>query len=205
MRRNQIITTTCPAIRYLPVCNVLSSSSDSKPDVSSSSCQLVSFTSTHVVCNCTISIQLDSGRRRLDAAASAKASGYKEVVAMSKYTYEGFIQTNSEVSGMSLSDLENGLTVIVMFSVLWGCGLLGLYELIRGSYFTHNSKVKPDIPSKRGRRQTNAVQPLNEASLVTKKHHLLKYIDDILPVVFRLSAEHDSTLQSLWKTIKTYH
>jgi hypothetical protein len=200
--KRDVITTTCPAMRVLPDCHLMSSSD---AEMSSSSCQLLSFTSTQVVCNCTIMAQQVGRRRRLDAATSAKASGYKEVVAMSKYTYEGFIQTNSEVSELAFSDLENGIIVIVMFGALWGCGLLGLYELIRSSYFSCSSKVRPDKPSNIGKRQTSVAQPTVEVSLATKKQYLLKFIDDILPIVFRPSVEHDTTLQSLWKTIKTHH
>ena len=135
------------------------------------------------------------------SSGGVESSGYTEMVSMSEYTYEGFIETNSDVTDVSVGDLKSGLIVIVMFSMLWGCGLLGLYELFKTSYCDCYSRVQPKERS-RERRQTDAVR---EVSSDTKKKYLLKYIDDILPTIFRSSVEHDTTLQAMWRTIKTYH
>ena len=50
-------------------------------------------------------------------------------------------------------------------------------------------------------------QPKSAAglSLEAKKDYLLKYIDSILPAIYRSNVVHDSTLQSMWKAIRTYH
>jgi hypothetical protein len=200
---SEIITTLCPAIRYLPVCRIISSDENDVP----SSCSLLSFTSTNVTCNCTMLLQqssgsvTDNGRRHLSRSSGVESSGYVEMVSMAEYSYEGFISTNSEVTDVSIGDLRNGLIVIVMFSVFWGCGLLGLYELFKSAYCTCCEKVQP-LQSNRQRSHTNAAR---EVSLDTKKEYLLNYIDEILPTIFRSSVEHVSTLQSMWKTIRTYH
>jgi hypothetical protein len=124
-----------------------------------------------------------------------------EMVAMTEYVYEGFVSTNSEVTDLSVGDIEQGMIVIVMFSVLWGCGVLGLYELMRASYCPCTSPVKPSPVKDRGK-NTDAA---GETSLEAKKEYLMKYIDDILPVAFRSDARTDTVLQSMWKTIKAYH
>ena len=49
------------------------------------------------------------------------------------------------------------------------------------------------------------IDDVREVSLETKKEYLLKYIDDILPSIFRSSVQQDTTLQAVWKTICTYH
>jgi hypothetical protein len=129
-----------------------------------------------------------------------ESSGYVEMVAMTEYVFEGFVSTNSEVADLSLEDVENGMIVIVMFSVLWGCGALGLYELLRASYCSCMSPVKPSSVTDRKNTDT-----AGEISLEAKKEYLMKYIDDILPVAFRTGMKYDTTLQSMWKTIKAYH
>jgi hypothetical protein len=142
----------------------------------------------------------NNGRRHLSRSSGVESSGYIEIVSMAKYSYVGFISTNSEVSEISI---KNGLIVILMFSVFWGCGLLGLYELFKGSYKSCIccSKVQPDEIKKEGElADTNA-----EISVDAKKDYLLKYIDEILPAVFRPSVEHDTFWQSMWKTICAYH
>jgi hypothetical protein len=200
---SEIITTLCPAMRFLPVCRILSSNENDVPPA----CSLVSFTSTNVTCNCTMFLQQSSGsaanngRRHLSRSSGVESSGYIEMVSMAEYSYEGFISTNSEVTEVSIGNLRSGLIVIVMFSVFWGCGLLGLYELFKSAYCTCCSKVQP-LQSNRQRSHTNAAR---EVSLDTKKEYLLKYIDDILPTIFRSSVKHASILQSMWKTIRTYH
>jgi hypothetical protein len=134
-------------------------------------------------------------------SSTLESSGYIEMVSMTEYSYEGFISTNSEVTEISIDEIENGLIIIIMFSTLWGCGLLGLYELFKSSYCTCCSKVQPTQINGE-RKQIDAVR---EISLDSKKEYLLKYIDGILPTVFRSSVEHDTTVQSMWKTIRTYH
>jgi len=123
------------------------------------------------------------------------------MVSMSEYTYEGFIETNSDITDISIGDVKSGLIVIIMFSTLWGCGMLGLFELFKSSYFDCYSKVQPK-ERPRERSQSSSVR---EVSLDTKKEYLLKYIDEILPTIFRSTVVYDSTLQSMWRTIKTYH
>ena len=195
----EVITSVCPATRRLPVCRILSSNDNNAP----SSCNVVSFTATNVTCNCSVLLEQSSngGDRRLSSSSGLESSGYVEMVSMTEYTYEGFIETNSEISDISIGDVKNGLIVIIMFSTLWGCGILGLYELFKSSYCDCYAKVQPKERT-RERRHTDSVR---EVSLDTKKEHLLKYIDEILPTIFRSTVVHDTTLQSMWRTIKTYH
>jgi hypothetical protein len=189
----KVITSVGPAARSLPACLLLSSGENSPP----SSCLLVSFTSSAVTCNCSISLRPSSS----GTSSSMESSGYVEMVAMTEYVFEGFVSTNSEVTNLALGDVKQGTIVIVMFSVLWGCGVLGLYELMRASYCSCTSPVTPN-PVKNRSKRTDTTR---EMTLEAKKEYLMKYIDDILPVAFRTSMKTDTTLQSTWKTIKAYH
>jgi hypothetical protein len=199
-----VFTSVCPPRLAIPVCRILSSSAQD----TLAPCEMVSFTPSYVICNCTVPLtqstsdSTGSNRRRLYASSTVESSGFLEMVAMTEYTYQGFVQTNSDVSKVSLGDIQNGLIVIIMFSTLWGCGVLGLYELLRTSYCQSLSKVVPDESKVRLKRPDNA----NYISLDSKKKYLMTYIDSIIPVVFRSAAlQHDSSLKSMWKTIKTYH
>jgi len=201
----EVITSVCPIRHATPVCRILSSNTANGP----SQCDLVSFTSTSVTCNCTISLNQSatdgaraSGRRQLFASSSGESSGFLEMAAMTEYTFEGFVQTNRDVAEVSVEDLQNGVIVIIMFSTLWGCGVLGLYELIRASYCTCFSKVGP-AQVKTDRKRVGVAN--EELSLEAKKEYLMKYVDGIVPVIFRSSVDSDSPLLSVWKTIKTYH
>ena len=197
---HEVITSTCPVIQYVPVCHLLSSSdSIAAPSLT---CTLVYFTSTSVVCNCTISLEQTNDRRRLYASSSVESSGYAEVVAMTEYTTSGFVETNRDVTGITLNDVERGTTVIVMFGVLWGCGFIGLYELIKSSYCSRCSKVEAKNNDKADGRRVAGVRELSHEA---KKEYLMKYIDEILPAIFRSNFKHDTTVQSLWKIIKNYH
>ena len=90
---------------------------------------------------------------------------------------------------------------MIMLASMWGCGMQGLSDLLRSSYCNCGSKVQPKTAT-RARKQTVASGEVSEDA---RKEHLFKYIDNILPAVFRSTAEHDSTLQAMWKTIVTYH
>ena len=119
---------------------------------------------------------------------------------MSENTYEGFISTNSDIADISIGDIQNGMIAIVMFGTLWGLGALCMLKLYTTSHFP---KVTPSLTD-------SAVEhvptnPTEELSLEAKKKYMLKYIDEILPTIYRSSVEHDSTLQSIWKTIHTYY
>jgi hypothetical protein len=202
--KSEVITTQCPALRYLPICRILSS--NDKNSSQSQTCDVMSFTSTNVTCNCTILLQqsssgTDNGRRHLYGSSAVESSGYIEMVSMSEYTYEGFVSTNSEITEVSISDLQHGMIVIVMFSVFWGCGLLGLYELVKSAYCSCCPKVQPKPPERKQQRPSSTKTLSSNA----KKDYLLKYIDEILPIVFCSGVEDDSTFQSVWKTICTYH
>ena len=212
---NEVITSICPSQLYLPTCVVLSSSA------SKSSCDLVSFTPTNVTCNCTVTLHQASTEGKVDVgrlfrSRSAQSLGYIEIASMSQYSFEGVIKTNRDVIELSARDIVNGLTIIVMFSIFWGCGVLGLFELIRNSWFSCHREVKP-------RERKRKIIASDGVSLEAKKEYLLRYviaasqsrldvltvyhryIDAILPAIFRGSAEEDSSLRSMWKTVLHYH
>ena len=163
---NEIITSECPTQLFLPTCVILSSTG------TQSSCDLVSFTPTNVTCNCSVTlhqsdVEKGTGRRRLFRSRSAQSSGYIEIATMSQHTYEGVISTNRDVAELSAGDVVNGLTIIVMFSIFWGCGVLGLFELIRNSWFSCYREVKP---RERKRKLTTS----DSVSLEAKKDYLLR-------------------------------
>ena len=170
-RAAEVITSTCPSPRYLPVCLILSSNDDSR----FSNCTVVSFTSTNVTCNCTMVLDQSSitgegndVRKHLFGRRTAQSSGYVEIATMSQYTFEGFVSTNREVADLSGSDILKGLTVIVMFSVFWGCGLVGLLELVRMNLCDCRRKVSPRERKRKSTASTDNIP------LQTKKEYLLR-------------------------------
>jgi hypothetical protein len=200
----QVLVSSCPAVRFNPVCRVLASSDS---DQTSTSCNLVSFTSTNVTCNCSFSMQQtsalrgDSGRL-LSGSSAVESTGYVEMAAMTEYTYKGFVDTNSDVTGLTVADISNGVVVVVMFATLWGCGVLGLYELVRASYCTCFTRVSPKGVKERERSAGGYDQ---EVSLEDKKEYLIKYIDSIIPALFRANVKEGGMLTSMWKVIRLYH
>ena len=166
---NEIITSVCPTQLYLPACVILS------PARSQSSCELVSFTSTNVTCNCSMTLHLSSETDesdvivRLSRSRSAESSGYIEIATMSQHSFEGVISTNRDVAELSAGDVVNGLTIIVMFSIFWGCGVLGLFELIRNTWFSCHREVKP-------RERKRKLTASGGVSLEAKKDYLLRFM-----------------------------
>ena len=107
-------------------------------------------------------------RKHLFGRRTAQSSGYVEIATMSQYTFEGFVSTNREVADLSGSDILKGLTVIVMFSVFWGCGLLGLFELVRMNLCDCRRKVSPRERKRKSTASTDNIP------LQTKKEYLLR-------------------------------
>ena len=205
---NQIFRTVCPKENYLPVCHTLSTNDEAGSEFVNA-CELVDYTFTNVTCNCTISLQqLSSARRRefqksenvhRASASTLESSGFIEIVSMSEYTYDGFISTNSEITNVTVKDIQSSLFVIIMFATLWGCGLLGIYELFKANYCcpATERQVAP-MP-----RERNKADVGRNFSLDKKKEHLWNYVDGIIPVVF--CSKTQSTLRSLWKAIISHH
>jgi hypothetical protein len=143
----------------------------------------------------------DNGRL-LSGSSTVESTGYVEMAAMTEYTYEGFINTNSDVTGLTVADISNGVVVVIMFASLWGCGVLGLYELVSTSYCNCYSKVEPKKKTGHHRATARNVQDL---SLGAKREYLMKYVDTIIPILFRNNVKEDGALAAVWKTIRIYH
>jgi hypothetical protein len=106
------------------------------------------------------------------ATSSIKSSGYMEMVAMSVYTYEGFVATLRDVDDLTLADVNNGLIVILMFCALWGCGLIGLFEIARGQYWQVSpSSQKPPTKRSISKRSSSSV----DTDVEVKKEYLLRW------------------------------
>ena len=167
----ETIRTVCPTLRLYPTCYVLSNSEDSSSTLIPS-CSLVSFTDANVTCNCTFVITNRTAERRRMATSSIKSSGYMEMVAMSVYTYEGFVATLREVDDLTLADVNNGLIVIFMFCALWGCGLIGLFEIARGQYW----QVSPSSQKSSTKRSiSNRSSSSVDTDVEVKKEYLLRW------------------------------
>ena len=198
----EIMTTICPALQHLPTCRILATNYQ-KDSTTLDSCRMVGYTSTNVTCNCTILLEHSSGtrvsERRGSTSAAEESSGYVEVAAMSEYTYQGFISTNSEITQVSMHDIRASLLIITMYSILWGCGLLGMYELFRSHYCCAQRKTTPDDS------ENFASEDIGNFSLEDRKKYLLQHIDSALPFIFQSLNNTDSTLSCIWKTIVHHH
>jgi hypothetical protein len=110
------LDSTCPPFAILPTCPVLI---DGVP-VMNDACTVIEFSSYSTTCECSLSLQTS---RRLTEAESTtedtyETSGAVEVVSMTLYSYEEFIDTIYETQSVQVSDLKNAILVICMFAIL---------------------------------------------------------------------------------------
>ena len=167
--RYESIESTCAALLFLPVCYSISS----PPSL----CKLVSFTDSNVTCNCTLtmdtqSMSLSNGIGRL-AKRTIESTGYVEMAAMTEYTFEGFVNTLSEVDDLTFADVENGIIVLLMFTTLWGGGFLGLLEIARGRY---SKSVSPLSDMKSSKITSNISLAENIVDIEAKKKYLTRFV-----------------------------
>jgi len=207
----------CPHYRYIPSCEILISNTSEAVDAN---CDVLTFTTQNVTCNCTATLPPStppSGRRLGTAsAANSQTSMSLEVVTVSIVTYEFPLIEMHHIGTMTLVVFAASISVIVLFAVLWGCGLLGIYELVKDRYLC-TDKVKPSDNSdliegiKKSQpmsAQATVLAAMGTTSLdtATKRQYMLRYVNDILPLIFRSSEGGDeNALQKLWAIIKKHH
>jgi hypothetical protein len=145
--RYETYISECPQYRFIPSCRILTT------DISASAtaeCDVLSYTSHNVSCNCTATMSepsplstrgdLWAGLDELESYISI------EVVSESIVSYEFPLIEHHHIDLVTFVMYEASLSVIILFAVLWGCGLLGVYEVIKDRYIC-TTKVKPSEDS----------------------------------------------------------
>ncbi|RYG69290.1 hypothetical protein EON64_03095, partial [archaeon] len=210
---SQLITHRCTGIAgthisYCPVvqpnCNLLNITSASTSG-SSSFCQVVEFTSSYTVCNCTLIDRNSSASpspapsaspqsRRLITSSENKLlrdSGLVDLAASGEYVAMDFKNT-FRVAGQ-LNDADAGkrvLTIILLFGVLWGTGLVLMV-------YIHFREVR-QIEKERKAMMDQGSDVREE----TAKKLILGYIDSIIPAVYN---SKDSVWTRFFREISRHH
>jgi hypothetical protein len=190
-------------------------------------CRVLSYSATSTTCLCRIPLiplmpfasdgsgnggTSSSGSSSSSSSSSGsilQASGAMKVVAMAEYTVDGFAGTLYEADNITLNDFKNSYIVIGMFVIMWGCGIMGLFQLGRISNSTRigidGNREKRDSKVHMTHRRSNlggrgsvgSTQDLEEM-----KTYLMAYIDKVVPAVFRSTG---SCWKSMWKELSTHH
>jgi hypothetical protein len=193
----ETLTTQCPDIKTLPVCNVVVNGAiQSNLEL----CKVLSYTNTSVTCKCAIPSSLT--RRRLATSTEIEQSGVLEVVAMSESTYDSFGDTIREADDITVGRLQDSLIVICMYGVMWGLGGLGLMRLMYLSEFKRpfTSKVAAKAKARGDAMDSEASSP--QPQIRDRKVYLLGYLAEVLPSVF---LSKGTALERLWTEILEHH
>jgi hypothetical protein len=190
------LRTECPSSTYMPLCGLIIGGQvyTENPDPNgNTSCSVVGYSNVSVICECNVYIfDSDSveGRRRLDAVGD---SGGIEVVSMSSFVADGFVNTVLSSSDWTFEDLGRVWIIIVLVTTMWAVGLGTVFILSTKRY--HDYLVKD-----------NKVGVMDDsegfADDAAKKEYILSFIDQIFPAVFI-----DSTWSwaGLSREIRAYH
>lgn len=184
------LSTRCPVMQRIPSCVVLTGKG--------TNCSVESYTATHVNCRChTIALEADHNARLLSTEQSAlQDSGVLEVSSVTVLVGKQFFDTIETAQDLnSLSDLRKTLIVILMYSVLWSVGLLGILGC---SYFQRYRFPKSG--------NAQALSLKKERAMLTRSNHdvkqyLMSYVNEVFPSVFQAK----SRLERLWNEIKKHH
>jgi hypothetical protein len=109
--------TTCPAVLKRPHCKVLGKSS--------ATCKVLGFTPKEVKCKCKMAKKKRKrfigglGRRALTLAEAEEETEEVEVIAMTVFVADSFVNTLSHSDDLTLASVRRSLRVIYMFGVLW--------------------------------------------------------------------------------------
>jgi hypothetical protein len=140
-----VIVTHCPHKTSLPSCASVNSDLSYEADA----CTVVSYTSSQVVCSCTLSDW--TSRRRLVASSfddystssssSAPPTANVEVVAVAQTLSEGMLQTWMSAKDLDVSSLRRGWWVLMTIGCFFGAVVSGLYFAHRADSYAKT--VKP--------------------------------------------------------------
>lgn len=109
-----VITSLCPQLVQRPKCQVLVGDTLLDGDL----CRVASYTATNTTCECRL--DYTSLRRRLSSDGGVyESSGGVELVAMTEYTGEGFVDTIMYSDNITVNDLKGSYEVILLYAALW--------------------------------------------------------------------------------------
>ena len=131
-----IISIRCPRQIIVPSCAMLtvdenSYFQESQDGLSSETCKVMNYTSSHVRCNCSMIAPVSSefiGMRKLSSSNedALRESGFISTGLMIKYIGEEFAATMVMSDEISIKTLQGSIIVLVMFGLFWAIGFLAM-------------------------------------------------------------------------------
>eukprot|EP01040_Poterioochromonas_malhamensis_P014220 gene14220-15723_t len=167
------MTSQCPI--QSAQCNLVNMTG-SNPYSAKGVCNVIEATDTYTICSCLTNTTTSDGRRL--SSSLAEQSGLYNLMAMSQYTTDELVSTfNAAPSLTSAAALEQVLTVIVMFGVLWVGGLIIIFGTV---WRQQKSKSKHEEKKNILIRSVEKNPPTNK----NMKESLVRYIRSVFPSVF---------------------
>lgn len=115
-----IVSLRCPTAYEVAACNRLLDDGST----SSTGCEVLSFTNTHVVCSCSL---FDNGGRRLFNGTSELQNGYSVTyVSMAKSVRDTFVETVISAGNLNANTAEQGIPAIVTLGLFASCLTIAL-------------------------------------------------------------------------------
>ena len=177
MGERGVMTSHCPVLR--PSCSLLNAST-STSDVNSSVCTVSGYDAYSTNCSCTIYPASGPSSRRRRLSDTLAQSGVLDVVSFSIFLVSDFADTFETAEDFdSLEDVKKVLIVIVLFSALWGGGLL----LILSCTWRRTAMEKVHI-SQEAKLQKRAERVQGSRSLTEVRRYLTEYVVTTFPAVF---------------------
>jgi hypothetical protein len=168
----------CPAVRFQPRCQLLSSAS---PYV----CHVLHFNADTTTCSC----ESDPSRRSLSDFIGS--SVVLDVATVSEVVVDEFVATVLTSDELSSSSLKEGITIILMYGVFWAIGLAGLIGCAYRQRRSESRKLGLD-------RKTPSHAPRSKDEI---RQNLTSYINELFPSVF----QSQPYLSRLFREISKHH
>ena len=201
------LITRCPLMERIPSCKVLNDGIFSGSGGSKFlNCTVSSFNSNQIECLCRAEdissieeIKLQQLQRHRLLSSESKileASGVLEVSSVSLLVAKQFFGTMETAGDLnSASSLKKTLIVILMYSILWSVGLLGILGC---------SCLQRVNSHKLGGEE--ALMLKKEKAMLTRsnqdiKQYLMSYVNEVFPSVYQTT----SSMDRLWTEIKKHH
>lgn len=188
---SSILSSKCKGLKTISVCRSVNIFGFD-PRVN---CTYVSNTASSTTCVCDVLPGSDNGRRL--ESGSSQDTGYLEIAAMSEQAIADFEGTLYESRNFdSPEDLEDVITIIIMFGAMWTVGLLGSYYFSLRSALDQNNKKNMNLILKDTR--LNALAK-NTRTVESIKRYMNNYIDQVFPTVYGSSPWYKRLVKEVLK------
>ena len=185
--RQENLESACPWSHWQPTCALVV---DGSLDAASGACKVANHTPSMMTCACSLRAVQTRVNRRLGVL---EQSGYIEGCALSEHLYEEFRGTLTRSDELTLQDFRKSMMVLVLYIILWGFVLCVVFSVSVTS-------MRPAEPIARGGVLYSQRFTRNRTSLdrwaegIDIRAYLIKYIDSIIPAVFRPRQSYSKSL-----------